>query len=398
MGAVDGALLGGRYELGTRLGEGGMGVVYKARDRMLSRTVAVKVFREGTTEVARTSSETQLLAGLNHHALVTLFDAHVGEGEPRYLVMEYIDGPTLQSQLESGPLSPDDVVRLARDLGEALHVVHAAGIVHRDVKPANVLLRPSSVPGEQFRAKLADFGIAYLVDSTRLTTPGTVIGSAAYLSPEQVTGASPQAASDIYSLGLVLLEALTGYRAFTQIGAHESALARLTQDPVIPSSVGYAWGDLLTRMTARDPARRPSALDVVVAASDLTAIAPESAASVTVGAGATVAVGVGQAGPTGDAPTLVAPVETAPTAHGDAQTARRDDVTDEPTAAPATTGGRFRWRRWMVVTAGAAAIVAAVIVGSTLLSGGDPATPPALPAVEEPLTSHLEQLLDSVSP
>lgn len=103
-GDLTGRLLGNRYELGTRLGEGGMGVVYRAQDTMLRRDVAVKVFRDGATEIARTASETQLLAGLNHPALVTLYDAHVGVEEPRYLVMEYVDGPTLEGRLDRGPL------------------------------------------------------------------------------------------------------------------------------------------------------------------------------------------------------------------------------------------------------------------------------------------------------
>ncbi|WP_136054161.1 serine/threonine-protein kinase, partial [Microbacterium sp. K24] len=258
-----GRLLGERYELATRLGEGGMGVVYRGHDTMLRRDVAVKVFRDGATEVARTTSETHLLASLNHPALVTLYDAHLGAEEPRYLVMEYVDGPTLDERLRSGPLPRPVVARVAADLAEALHVVHQAGIVHRDVKPANVLLRAPGVAGEEFSAKLADFGIAHLVDATRLTTPGTIIGSAAYLSPEQVTGVDPRPSADIYSLGLVLLEALTGRRAFAQEGLREAVLARLSQDPVVPTEVGREWGALLTAMTARDPADRPTAMAVV---------------------------------------------------------------------------------------------------------------------------------------
>ena len=128
--------------------------------------------------------------------------------------MEYIDGGTLADRISKGPVSAPDAASLAADLGEALHVVHAAGIVHRDVKPANVLLRPPLTPQHTFRAVLADFGIAYLADTARVTTPGTAMGTAAYISPEQVRGEPPTPASDIYSLGLVLLEALSGERAF----------------------------------------------------------------------------------------------------------------------------------------------------------------------------------------
>lgn len=258
VGRPDTKILSDRYVLGRRLGEGGMGVVYQAQDRMLERTVAVKVFRDDSVETARTASETQLLAGLNHASLVTLFDARVQDESPRYLVMEYVDGPTLAERLVSGPLEPGTVRAVAGDLADALQAVHGAGIVHRDVKPSNVLLRRSTVRGREFHAKLADFGIAHLLDAARLTTPGLVMGSAAYLSPEQVTGSPPAYAADIYALGLVLLESLTGARPFAQATAHEAALARLTQDPVIPASVGHGWSTLLLAMTARDPGRRPN--------------------------------------------------------------------------------------------------------------------------------------------
>lgn len=402
--AATGRLLGDRYELGTLLGQGGMGVVYQALDTTLNRTVAVKVFRDETSEIARTASETQLLAGLNHPALVTLFDAHIGEGEPRYLVMEYIDGPTLESRLTRGPLSARSAARIARDLSEALHTVHTAGIVHRDIKPANVLLRPSRVPGEEFHAKLADFGIAYLVDSTRLTMPGSFIGSAAYLSPEQVTGSPPLPASDVYSLGLVLLEALTGQRAFAQTGLPEAALARLTQDPTIPSFVGHDWGALLTRMTARDPALRPSTLDLVVSVARLTNAAPDEAATTVV---ADAHVGGHSEARTRieDSPTLVAPMGVElPLGRTNEQTTVHIDVGREASEADGPPRGqRTPWHRRMLPAAGAAVAAVALIVGAFAwgaFGGGrvDPAPPPELPALEEPLSSHLQQLLDSVSP
>jgi len=392
------SLLGDRYELGARLGAGGMGVVYHARDTVLDRPVAVKVFREGASAVARTSSETRLLASLNHPALVSIFDAHVGTDEPLYLVMEYVDGPTLQARLERGPLSPKSVARIGRDLAEALHVVHEARIVHRDIKPANVLLRASSVPDEEFHAKLADFGIAYLVDSTRLTTPGTVIGSVAYLSPEQVTGSPPLPASDIYSLGLVLLEALTGQRAFPQATMHEAALARLSQDPVIATTVGQGWGALLTAMTARDPSDRPSALDVMVAINALNS--SWSSVDETDAAEVTVADGAKAWNRTDESPTLVVPagldeestpLPTRTTAHIDIDPAPADAV------APPRRAHRAKW----IALAGVLAVIVVIIaVGTAVLSGqGQEAEPqPSLPALEEPLTTHFEELLESVSP
>lgn len=379
-----GRLLGERYELATRLGEGGMGVVYRGHDTMLRRDVAVKVFRDGATEVARTTSETHLLAGLNHPALVTLYDAHLGAEEPRYLVMEYVDGPTLDERLRSGPLPRPVVARVAADLAEALHVVHQAGIVHRDVKPANVLLRAPGVAGEEFSAKLADFGIAHLVDATRLTTPGTIIGSAAYLSPEQVTGVDPRPSADIYSLGLVLLEALTGRRAFAQEGLREAVLARLSQDPVVPTEVGREWGALLTAMTARDPADRPTAMAVVDGARRLrseSTTAPTSSS-------ATVGIPGSSATRTAVLPseTAVLPSETA--------------LDGQPDAPSVEAGpGQRRWRRWLAASVLAAIVVAGVIAGISLGRAGDQTAPaPELPAIEEPLAAHLQQLMDAVSP
>ncbi|WP_404434599.1 protein kinase [Microbacterium lacus] len=375
------SLLGGRYELGTRLGEGGMGVVYQARDTVLGRTVAVKVFRDGAAAIARTTSEVRLLAGLNHPALVTLFDAQVGENEPLFLVMEYVDGPSLDDRLTQGALSHASVSRIGRDLAEALHVVHQAGIVHRDIKPANVLLRASSVPGEEFHAKLADFGIAYLVDSTRLTTPGTVIGSVAYLSPEQVTGSAPLLASDIYSLGLLLLEALTGQRAFPQIAAHEAALARLSQEPIIPSTVGPGWAALLSAMTAREPSARPTALEAVVA---ITRLGSASAIGPAGGNDATIGDGAPATHRTVDAPTLVVPATVGAVAPRAAlQTAAHLPVEADSQASNTVTTRRRQWRRPLVVLAIGAGIASVVGVGGAMLSA--PAIVPAQPAIEEPL-------------
>src|SRR5690606_7600137 len=209
--AGTGEILGGRYRLVACIGEGGMSRVYRAEDLTLQRRVAVKVMRgpaEGAAALRRVRSETSLLASLTHPSLVTLYDAHISTHAPSFLVMEYVEGATLRERLDAGPLPADVVAAVAMDLAEALHAVNDYGVVHRDVKPSNILLARSPLPDRPFRAKLTDFGIACLVDATRITTPGTVIGTAAYLAPEQVRGEPPTGAADIYSLGLVLLEAL----------------------------------------------------------------------------------------------------------------------------------------------------------------------------------------------
>ncbi|WP_245741522.1 serine/threonine-protein kinase [Herbiconiux ginsengi] len=383
-----GELLDGRYLLDSRIGVGGMGVVYRARDETLGRTVAVKVFRDAAAEPERTSSETRLLASLNHPSLVTLFDAHLAEGGSNYLVMEYVEGPTLRERIAEGPLASGDVAAMARDLAEALHVVHEAGIVHRDIKPSNVLLRRPHVPGAEYRAKLADFGIAYLVDSTRVTTPGTLVGTAAYLSPEQVRGAEPAPASDIYALGLVLIEALTGERAFPQSGTHEAALARLSRDPVIPGSVGYEWTSLLDAMTAREAAQRPTALEVVLAAGRLGAKGHTSADPTDVLPTATESL------PRTD------PTEVLPTAATRVLPEPGGPVIEPVTdSGPLATGPSPTRRRLMIVSA-VALVVIVVIVGLLIwaLSTSSPSAAPPLPILDEPLGTHFRQLLDSVTP
>ncbi|WP_019178934.1 serine/threonine-protein kinase [Microbacterium yannicii] len=259
------ALLDGRYQLLDCIGEGGMARVYRADDLLLGRTVAIKMMRTDAdllASPARARTEMTVLASLNHPSLVKLLDARLSPGGPGYLVMEYVDGQTLSDRLDRGCLSPAEAAHLASELAAALHAVHAAGVVHRDVKPSNILLARAALPSRPFHAKLTDFGVAYLADSTHLTTPGTVVGTAAFLAPEQVRGEAATPASDIYALGLVLLEALTGERAFPQASGIGAVMARLVESPAIPEGLMPQWVDLLTRMTALDPGVRPSAFEV----------------------------------------------------------------------------------------------------------------------------------------
>ncbi|MDQ1130723.1 serine/threonine-protein kinase [Microbacterium sp. SORGH_AS_0888] len=261
-----GAVLDGRYRIGALIGTGGMSRVYVAEDLALGRRVAIKVVHavEGDVEGGeRVRTETVALASLTHPSLVVLHDARLSGPGPRYLVMEYVDGPSLSARLAEGPMSSDEVASIAHDLAEALAVVHAGGIVHRDIKPSNILLAPGAVPGRASRAKLADFGIAHLLGSERITRPGTMIGTAAYLAPEVALGGPPQPASDIYSLGLVLLEALTGRGAFPSAQGAAQVLARLAQDPEVPDTLPPLWREMLAAMVQREPSRRPTALAVL---------------------------------------------------------------------------------------------------------------------------------------
>ncbi|WUO17892.1 serine/threonine protein kinase [Streptomyces sp. NBC_00289] len=247
-------ILAGRYRLDTLIGSGGAADVHRGFDLRLKRPVAVKVFRPGTgfeTDEGL-GSEAVILARLQHPGLVTAYDAGRHDGRA-YLVMQLIEGPTLKGRIAKGPLSCEDTVALGAGLAEALAHAHEAGIVHRDVKPSNILLDASGRP------YLTDFGISRLIDATTRTATGTLIGTAAYLSPEQVLGQSVGRPADIYALGLVLLECLTGRLEYDG-GPLEAAIARLHRPPLLPDSLPRELAVLLRDMTSLDEQTRPSAL------------------------------------------------------------------------------------------------------------------------------------------
>jgi serine/threonine protein kinase len=248
-------VIDGRYELVRVLGRGGMAVVLEGRDLLLERPVAVKVLSDTADDEKaheRFVAEARLLARLHHPRLVTVLDAGTVDGRP-HIVMELVAGSDLAAVLRDGPLPADRVARLGAEVAEALAHAHAAGIVHRDVKPGNVLVEDSG------HVRLADFGIARLAEATtRHTRTGTVIGSPVYLAPEQVAGETVTTATDLYSLGLLLLEALTGEPPFTGTQI-EVAMARLTAGPTLPPTLPPGWAALLRDLTAREPAQRPDA-------------------------------------------------------------------------------------------------------------------------------------------
>jgi GAF domain-containing protein len=270
-------VLGGRYRLGEQIGHGAMGTVHRARDETLGRDVAVKILAAPTANAGevRPDDEVQLLTHLNHHNVVTLLDAGTDLSDPDhpqvYLVMELIDGPDLRSRLSEGAMTPRDVGQIGVDLAEGLDYVHDHGVIHRDVKPANIIMFDYSNDTDRVRAKLTDFSIAMMIEGP--LTGGSddgLAGTAAYVSPEQAKGEPLGPPSDIYSLGLVLLECLTGVAAYPGPPL-QSALARLMRGPDLPAWLDPQWARLLEAMTATDPAARPTASETARTLREITA-------------------------------------------------------------------------------------------------------------------------------
>ncbi|MCT2583554.1 serine/threonine-protein kinase [Actinophytocola gossypii] len=264
-------LLGGRYRLGELLGRGGGAAVYAAVDVMLGREVAVKRFVPSDSRIAlyRFGAEARLLAGLSHPALVTVHDVCLDDDRP-YLVMELVRGDTLRRLLDGGPIDPITVARMGARIADVLAYIHDHDVVHRDIKPANVLVDDIG------DAYLADFGIARALGAAHLTVSGELVGTAAYLAPEQVTDVDTGPEADIYALGLVLLECLNGEPEYTGTTA-EAAVARLSRRPRVPRDLSSSWRGLLTAMTEWDPADRP---DAARCAELLTALARDPLAKI----------------------------------------------------------------------------------------------------------------------
>ncbi|MEU6314377.1 serine/threonine-protein kinase [Streptomyces sp. NPDC047014] len=258
-------LIDGRFELVAPLGSGGMGTVWRARDIALHREVALKEVRPPDPATAaaqpelaeqmreRAVREARALARLAHPHVVTIHHivepADGAEGHP-WIVMEMVKGGSLHDKLESGPLPPAEVVRLGLDVLSALRAAHAEGVLHRDVKPANVLLRPDG------SAVLTDFGIAALHDSTQLTATGVLIGSPEYIAPERVRGEEGLAASDLWSLGMLLYVASEGVSPLRRATSLATVVAVL-DDPIPAPARSGALGPVLEQLLVRDPAVRP---------------------------------------------------------------------------------------------------------------------------------------------
>jgi len=350
--------LAGRYDLVEVIGRGGMGVVYRGRDRTLDRTVAVKVlpalFAENPTLVERFEREARAAASLNHPNIVSVFDSG-RDGTERFIVMECVPGVSLAELLrERGRLEVREAVALAAQIAGALAAAHAAGIVHRDVKPANVMVLPSG------GAKVLDFGIARAAADAALTNTSMVLGSAPYIAPEVMLGQAADERSDIYSLGCVLYEMLTGRPPFVGdlpavvMNQHTNAAPQPIHE--LAEGIPPALAALVMRMLAKNPVDRPRS------AADLTSALKASLTAPT-------------------APTQVAPapLPTAATAAATAAgpPAASPEVATSPAGEPdpgRTGAARRAWILATVLILALAAGVAAALVSSSGSSSSQSST------------------------
>ena len=400
--SITNEVVGGRYRLGEVIGRGGMSSVYCARDENLGRDVALKLFAPqapDAEELKRQEAEIQLLATLNHPGLVTLFDAGIDTripDEPRpFLTMELVEGQDLRARIRHSTVPLEELAVIGAGIADALAYVHGLGIIHRDIKPANILLVQIR-PGEPLRPKLTDFGIARIVDATRLTATGTMVGTAAYLSPEQAMGQPLSPATDIYSLGLVLLECIKGVVEYPG-GAVESAVARLHRAPEIPDEVPAEWADLLRSMTALEPMERPAAADIETALRQAL-VSPAS----TPGELAPETTRVLPAMPF-HPPSITAEEsvdelrEAAASSSGPAPAENVQEAAPTPAAAQAHPQTRTK-RFWLAVVLGLVAVAAAVAAVMMTISAQSPADVVPYPTVTGVLGEHLEELQKSVEP
>jgi eukaryotic-like serine/threonine-protein kinase len=259
--ADTGRVIAGRYRLQSTIGRGAMGVVWRARDQLLDRDVAIKEVQiadsltdvERATAFQRTLREAKTAARLNHPAVVTVYDVAEDGGRP-WIVMQLVHAQSLDQVLgASGPLSPRRAAEMARQLLSALSVAHAAGVMHRDVKPSNVLL------GSDDRAVLTDFGIATFADDPKLTQTGMVMGSPGFTAPERIRGEDASPASDLWSLGATVYAAVEGHGPFEQRGGAITTMSAIINEDAPEAPTAGALGPVIAALLRREPTDRPDA-------------------------------------------------------------------------------------------------------------------------------------------
>ncbi|MCC6618511.1 MAG: Stk1 family PASTA domain-containing Ser/Thr kinase [Chloroflexi bacterium] len=381
-----GRLISGRYRLIAPLGDGGMATIWRAVDQQLDREVAVKILRPqfGTDPgfAARFKQEARSAGGLSHPNIVSVYDYGTdGTDGEQYIVMELVDGRDLATILrDRGWLSTDDAVRVAIGVASALEAAHRKGIVHRDVKPGNIMITDAG------DVKVTDFGIARAVSEASMTVTGTTLGSVHYFSPEQARGDEVTGASDVYALAIVLYEMLTGRRPFEAETAAAVALKRLNEDPPSPTAIGRPQPPGLEAIVMRAMARNPADRfpDAGAFAEALRAwrrnpdARPAAGAAGAAGAAATAAGAAAAATPSSGEPTVYVPPRVArPADRQPVAPPQRRDPYDEDNGTP--------WWTWLLAILGVVLLGTIGFLGVQLLGSGP--TPSASPSASAALVT-----------
>ncbi len=392
---TSGITLGGRFQLTDRIAIGGMGEVWKARDQVLGRIVAIKILKEEYTGdpgfLNRFRAEARHTALLNHEGIANVFD-YGEEGGSAYLVMELVPGQPLSAIIErEHVLSPDRTLSIVGQTATALSVAHAQGLVHRDVKPGNLLIMPDG------RVKITDFGIARIADQVPLTATGQVMGTAQYLAPEQATGQPATGSSDIYALGVIGYELLAGRRPFSGESQIAIALAQVNDaPPALPETIPTPVRALIASMLAKDPADRPASAELLAEAvaairrNDIRA-AETAVPGMLLFGGVTGPMTQAVPAPTSATQAVPAPTTSAlPTvaAGAGAVAASREwteeDIDEEPPREEESRG-RSPWIIALIVLLVVAALAVAAFLLTPLLTSDDgPTAPPATTASATP--------------
>lgn len=368
-----GLTFGGRYELLSRIAIGGMGEVWQATDLVIGRQVAIKILKDeylgdpGFLE--RFRAEARHAALVNHEGIANVFDYGEEEGSA-YLVMELVPGEALSTILErEHVLSTDKVLDIVAQTASALHAAHAAGLVHRDIKPGNLLITPDG------RVKITDFGIARIADQVPLTATGQVMGTVQYLSPEQASGHPASPTTDTYSLGIVAYEALAGRRPFTGESQVAIAMAQINEaPPELPVTVSEPVRNLVFACIAKNPADRPASAAHLARAATALRRGDVQAAAASVPAvlgGASLATGATMLFPAQGTPTAATTVLPAAGA-----TAANGAIAGGLTRADTVTAEKKKRSPWTWPLIALIALLAIVLVGAIIAlttSNNDPA-------------------------
>jgi serine/threonine protein kinase len=366
---TSGLTFGGRYQLSSRVAIGGMGEVWQATDLVIGRTVALKILKDeylgdpGFLE--RFRAEARHAALVNHEGIANVFDYGEEDGSA-YLVMELVPGEALSTMIEREHTLPvDKVLDIVAQTANALQAAHAVGLVHRDIKPGNLLITPDG------RVKITDFGIARIADQVPLTATGQVMGTVQYLSPEQASGHPASPSTDVYSLGIVAYECLAGRRPFTGESQVAIAMAHINdQPPALPGTVPEPVAALVMSCIAKKPADRPATAANLARAAQALRRGDVAAATVAVpaiGGAGTVAF---NPPPGNDAATaLIGTQANAPIVGGGAprSPAGPEDDTEEKKKSRA-------WIWWLV---GAVVLIAAIVIGVLVFANADPDPKPS---------------------